>query len=70
MRIIEGTAVNGEHVWIVRAVDGKELEVGFRTRTDAVAYRNACLALRQFPSEMARHLEMVRRAQHAVITHG
>jgi hypothetical protein len=74
MRIIEGITAKQEHVWIVivSAVEGEEVEVGFRTRTDAVAYRNALRALRRESSTaMDHHLEMVRRIQsRAVLTYG
>src|SRR5262249_38065442 len=75
-RIIEGTiTATQEHVWVVvvSAAAGKNVEVGFRLRKDAVAYRNALLALRrESPNAMERHLEDVRREQrsHAVITYG
>jgi len=74
MRIVEGITAKQEHVWIVivSAVEDKEIEVGFCTRADAVAYRNALLALRrESPTAMDHHLEMVRRIQsRAVLTYG
>jgi hypothetical protein len=73
MRIVEGITAKQEHVWIVivSRVEGKEIEVGFRTRTDAVAYRNALLTLRRHPPAMDHHLEMVRHTQsRAAFTYG
>jgi hypothetical protein len=66
MKIVEGMiAATRERVSIVVInAGGETIEVGFRLRKDAVAYRNSLLALRRHaPNAMERHLEMVRRAQ-------
>jgi hypothetical protein len=71
MRIVERIIAAPEHVWwivIVSAVDGEKVEIGFRTKSDAVAYRNALLALRRETglNGLERHLDMVRRAQRSL----
>src|SRR5262249_36395593 len=62
VRIVEGITANQEHVWIVivGTAEGEKVEVHFRTRADAVSYRNALVALRrESPDGLERHLQKV-----------
>jgi hypothetical protein len=71
MKIVEGVQATGQHVWIVieRAVEGKEIETGFCTKTEAKAYRAALLAYRQMPDRrLLMSVERLRRS--AIITYG
>jgi hypothetical protein len=65
MKIVEGFTVAQEPVWIVvvNAGKGKEIEVGFLSKADAVAYRNAVVALRRAtsPETMNRYVDEIRR---------
>jgi len=68
MKIVESITATSEHVlWIVivNAADGEKVEISFRTKADAIAYRNSLATLRRETgvSGLERHLDMVRRAQ-------
>ena len=78
MRIVEGILASGRHVWIVHEseVDGKEIEAGFATKSEASTYRDFVVALRraQAPddkaliAELSSKIERLRRS--AIITYG
>ena len=80
MRISEGIMASGREVWIVheREVEGKEIEAGFATKSEACSYRDAVVTLRrarrQAPDDKAliaglsSKIERLRRS--AIITYG
>ena len=80
MRIVEGILASGRHVWIVHEseVDGKEIETGFATKSEACSYRDAVVTLRrvrrQAPDDnaliagLSSKIERLRRS--AIITYG
>jgi hypothetical protein len=80
MRIVEGILASGRHVWIVHEseVDGKEIEAGFATKSEASTYRDAVVALRrarrQAPDDKALIAGLSSKIEHlrrsAIITYG
>jgi len=75
MRIVEGILASGRHVWIVHEseVDGKEIEAGFASKSEASTYRDFVVALRrarpQAPddkaliAELSSKIERLRRSR-------
>jgi len=71
MKIVESITPTQEHVlWtvIVDAADGEKVEISFRTKADAITYRNSLVALRRETglNGLERHLDMVRRTQRSL----
>ena len=79
MRIVEGILASGRHVWIVHEseVDGKEIETGFATKSEASTYRDAVVTLRraqrQAPDDKALIAGLSTKIEHlrqsAIITY-
>jgi len=80
MRIGEGILASGRHVWIVfeSEVEGKEIEAGFATKSEACSYRDAVVTLRrarrQAPDDKALiaglNTKIERLRSSAIITYG
>jgi hypothetical protein len=69
MKIVEVITAANEHVWIVQecAVEGKEVETGFRTKEDAMVYRQAVIAFRRAtePDDLDRLGDLVKQLRRA-----
>jgi len=79
MRIDEGILSSGRHVWIVfgSEVEGKEIDAGFATKSEACSYRDAVVTLRraqrQAPDDKALIAGLSTKIEHlrqsAIITY-